>query len=900
MPIITSRSAFYPSIRSVVRIGSFRAVSCIDAALLPEPWKRLTSGLLGSCLALSLPSLVLAETTGGNEQVTITAQGSQPTDSGLSLTVGITPNGDGTTCGTATSVQVLKGTAIDICYTVTNNSTMALAYSTLDDSLDGNLFRYKSTPIPSGASYTWHRPLFRAETSGQHTLTWTAQDIRPQYVPTVAPAAPTDFIDIRSTGILLPISQYLNGSVQTPFPFSFYGITSNAFCIINNGFIVPAVSTSACSGGVVGWVTSLNPQEWQGYDGNHGAVIAPFSTIFVDDSGGVYFQVQGEAPNRKLIVEWDRPARYCDPTFGTCTGTPGRANVEAILGEDGSIAYQYQTTDFLFADPFSGAVYNSNQAVIGLRNGQYGLWNPEDGQFFEQYSRFTTLPYSDPVSITWTLVSPTQLVAQSSANVQVGAPAVRLNPSTLEPVAPSGSSAPVTIPLTITNAGDYGLAWSAGQAPSAAAPVAIPATISGAQPAATEAEPATTAAASFRTARSEYITQSGSPPLLPAAEPAVVAATEQCGPAVPGAMIYDDGLVNNSWYIPPASGAVVAMLQKFTPLSYPATFGSACIAFQTFLNIPGPPGTVSPAMLINFEVVAYDDTGPDGSPGNLLGAVAAPGGTMSVGFPSYETFNNRVDISGLNLRVDQGSIYIGARYMSRQQPQPELSISIGFDDVQDGFLPLTSGGGGPTDTWSAYYLTGTTPEFSPMYGMFYRKNVLAIRAVEAAPGCANPSDVPWLSVSPSVGTVVAGADGSASITFNPTGLADGIYKANVCIGANYGVGASVPISFAIGTPVAKDDTYVVAQRTTLTVDTPGVLANDLDPNGQGLTAVLTGTPQHGSISLQPNGGFTYTPLPGFVGIDSFTYHAVDGPTSNDTTATITVAGDLVFANGFDP
>jgi len=319
----------------------------------------MMTGLVGLAL-LALPPAIGstgAGSTDDDRQATISVASSQPEGSGLALTVGITPNGDGSSCGTETSVQVLNGTAIDVCYTVANNSSMALAYSTLDDSVDGNLFRYKSTAIPAGGTYTWHRPLFRAETSAQHRLTWTAQDIRPQYVPTAGPAAPTDFIDIRSTGILLPVSGGLNAAIQTPFRFTLYGVTSNAFCVVNNGFLVPAVTPSVCSVGAIGWIANgLDPTAPQGYGGQSGAVIAPFAASLYDDAGGVYFQVLGTAPNRQLVVEWDRPAQYCDPSFDVCYGTPGRANVEAILGEDGSIAYQYQTTDFAFSDPYSGGV----------------------------------------------------------------------------------------------------------------------------------------------------------------------------------------------------------------------------------------------------------------------------------------------------------------------------------------------------------------------------------------------------------------------------------------------------------------------------------------------------------------------------------------------------------------
>ena len=78
-----------------------------------------------------------------------------------------------------------------------------------------------------------------------------------------------------------------------------------------------------------------------------------------------------------------------------------------------------------------------------------------------------------------------------------------------------------------------------------------------------------------------------------------------------------------------------------------------------------------------------------------------------------------------------------------------------------------------------------------------------------------------------------------------------------------------------------------AANRTLTVAAPGVLSNDTDANGDSLTAVLTGIPVNGALSLSTNGGFIYTPNTNFVGTDSFTYRANDGMV-NSGTATVTI------------
>jgi len=91
-------------------------------------------------------------------------------------------------------------------------------------------------------------------------------------------------------------------------------------------------------------------------------------------------------------------------------------------------------------------------------------------------------------------------------------------------------------------------------------------------------------------------------------------------------------------------------------------------------------------------------------------------------------------------------------------------------------------------------------------------------------------------------------------------------------------------------PVATNDSYTVDEDDSLSVAAAaGVLANDSDPESDPLTASLTGQPSNGSLSLNADGSFTYTPDANFSGQDSFSYRANDGTnTSNQATVQITV------------
>jgi hypothetical protein len=73
-----------------------------------------------------------------------------------------------------------------------------------------------------------------------------------------------------------------------------------------------------------------------------------------------------------------------------------------------------------------------------------------------------------------------------------------------------------------------------------------------------------------------------------------------------------------------------------------------------------------------------------------------------------------------------------------------------------------------------------------------------------------------------------------------------------------------------------DDAFATPTDVPLLVASPGILANDTPVQSSSLTATLLNSPSYGTLNLNPDGGFSYTPLPGFVGTDTFTYQAWDG------------------------
>lgn len=77
-------------------------------------------------------------------------------------------------------------------------------------------------------------------------------------------------------------------------------------------------------------------------------------------------------------------------------------------------------------------------------------------------------------------------------------------------------------------------------------------------------------------------------------------------------------------------------------------------------------------------------------------------------------------------------------------------------------------------------------------------------------------------------------------------------------------------------PVAADDTYSVEEDGVLNVTAPGLLSNDQAADGQVLQASLLNDATLGTLALNPDGSFSYSPTSNVNGDQTFTYEASDG------------------------
>ena len=147
-----------------------------------------------------------------------------------------------------------------------------------------------------------------------------------------------------------------------------------------------------------------------------------------------------------------------------------------------------------------------------------------------------------------------------------------------------------------------------------------------------------------------------------------------------------------------------------------------------------------------------------------------------------------------------------------------------------------------------------------------------------------------LNVGPSNGTLTLNANGT--FTYTPAANYNGsdtfTYHANDGTGNSNIATVTITVSPVNDAPVAVNDAYTTNEDTPLTVVLANsVLVNDTDTEGNALTAILNVGPANGTLTLNANGTFTYTPAANYNGSDTFTYHANDG-TGNSNIATVTI------------
>jgi len=150
-----------------------------------------------------------------------------------------------------------------------------------------------------------------------------------------------------------------------------------------------------------------------------------------------------------------------------------------------------------------------------------------------------------------------------------------------------------------------------------------------------------------------------------------------------------------------------------------------------------------------------------------------------------------------------------------------------------------------------------------------------------------------LATPPSHGTVALESDGSFIYTPDAdyNGSDSFTYTVQLLDGSTGTGTVSIDVVQVIDAPV--ENSYSTQEDEVLVVPTPGVLDNDIDAVAG--TVALATEPTHGTVALDADGSFTYTPDANYNGTDSFIYEVemLDATTGTGT-VTITVGEVIDF------
>ena len=209
----------------------------------------------------------------------------------------------------------------------------------------------------------------------------------------------------------------------------------------------------------------------------------------------------------------------------------------------------------------------------------------------------------------------------------------------------------------------------------------------------------------------------------------------------------------------------------------------------------------------------------------------------------------------------------------------------------------TNGGG---TIFSLTPVTLTPPvarsdSYAPKYATAYAVKAPGVLANDNAGGSNRPTAALVSSVTH--GTLTFNTDGS--FTYTPASgfvgtdtftyqASNPLYQSNT---------ATVSLVVQAVVPVAHNDTYAPIYSHAYKVNASGVLANDYAGDTGSLTAKLVSSVSHGTLTLNADGSFLYSPTFEYSGTDSFTYTATNAiGTSNTATVTFTITPVVPIAH----
>jgi VCBS repeat-containing protein len=328
------------------------------------------------------------------------------------------------------------------------------------------------------------------------------------------------------------------------------------------------------------------------------------------------------------------------------------------------------------------------------------------------------------------------------------------------------------------------------------------------------------------------------------------------------------------------------------------------------ITLPTSP-TVNSNTDLSIAGVSIAD--PDAAGGNMAVTITAANGLVSLKTINGLTFtqgngnpSNRLTFSGSLFAINDALATLTYRsYPGFTNAFDRVTISVNDNGNTGTGLPLS-------DTKTLFVNVGGAVNVAPVatndtYGIS-QNNTLNGNSV-----LGNDTDPDFTL--PLTAQLAAGPTRAATFTLNPNGTftytpttnfngTDSFtYRVTDALGASSNIATvTITVTPVNQPPVAVNDSYTTGSSGSLSITSPGILANDTDIDSSNLSAVLVSSPANGTLNFNSNGSFTYVPRAGFTGTDSFTYRANDGSLNSLNTATVNISvtltpNQLPVANG---
>jgi hypothetical protein len=685
---------------------------------------------------------------------------------------------DGCSRATSPSLTVLADTPVQYCFGVRNVGNVPLvAHDVVTDAF-GRLYGMEPLTLqPGETAYRNHIDIAKEDRTVN--VTWTARDVTPVYTYT---STTFNFVDIRSSGEFHSLFGNAADAVTLPFNISLYGATSNQISICGFGLIsVDSHDTQCAEPGPV--PTSRLPLSVMLFWDYLYAM--PGSTA--GHAIGVWYQVDGTAPHRRAIVQWQRDRAH---SLSEGDGDGSGVDFELVLHEDDP-GFEFEYLDTVFGRDNHAGDHGSS-ATVGLNYGATLAFT------------YPSL-LSDGLALRWSPNTWNTVQATSSATVLARAPHIDVtgNLSAAQP-----PNTVVTHNISVGDGGPYPLDWHA----------------SGAQVNSTAHIPKMTRALAPDwhaplLARADTATlHDGAAPATPPKaygrvtsldvnderfvsvdlSTAQVTEVSSAYTTAVGAVQFGDasrlyalaGPFGDLATVDPANGAlqIIAPIDVSVPtdpylaqfgLGYDVTTGVTYLVADDYTN-PDTLATCGPdAWLYRL----HPDTGIAHPIGKIGTNICIKDIAVNANGEMFGVDSNANTLWAIDKTTGAGTMVGPLGYDVSAFPGMGLDFDLAHNVLYSAAWDTAKNPGPEISTIDT--TTGASTSVGPILGGLSQYSQLVSLAIDNhMGGCVDPSTVSWLSMTPVSGSVPPGGQQTVSVHFDSTGLSPGHYAAVLCVFSN--------------------------------------------------------------------------------------------------------------------